>query len=312
MDFVFFDIECAVVSKSVAKICAFGYVVCDENFRIKKREDILLNPHGAFHLTDRKGENGIVLPYEYSEFKNRPDFPTVYGDIKRLLEDKNHVVFGHAVINDVKYLNLETKRFKLPSFEFSFYDSQLIYMSYVNDFSRQFGLEYIANALGVEFTPHRAVDDAYATMKIVEAMCKQEGCGFFALAEKLGAKSGSISSWTIRNVSSVGSKKYSAEKAALQKKRRAFWEKVSSLKCRRGKLKNTVFTFSRELEDEFSFSEQAVEKIYMLGGRYSGHVTHCKVYVCNEDDVSVRTQNAKKLPEIKIINPGQLKEILDG
>ena len=55
MDLVFFDIECASVYKTSAKICAFGYVVCDENFNIIKKEDILINPKGAFHLTDSKG-----------------------------------------------------------------------------------------------------------------------------------------------------------------------------------------------------------------------------------------------------------------
>ena len=83
---------------------------------------------------------------------------------------------GHAVLNDVKYLNLETRRFRLPSFEFEFSDSQLMFMTHINDFSRQFGLEHIANELGVEFTPHRAADDAYATMRIVEALCKAYSC----------------------------------------------------------------------------------------------------------------------------------------
>ena len=30
MEYVFFDIECACVYKNVAKICVFGYFVCDE------------------------------------------------------------------------------------------------------------------------------------------------------------------------------------------------------------------------------------------------------------------------------------------
>ena len=34
MKYVFFDIECACVYKSVAKICAFGYVVTDGEFRV--------------------------------------------------------------------------------------------------------------------------------------------------------------------------------------------------------------------------------------------------------------------------------------
>ena len=74
MNLVFFDIECASVYKTTAKICAFGYVLCDEHFNIIKKEDILINPKGKFHLTDGSGEHGLVLPYEYSEFKITPYF----------------------------------------------------------------------------------------------------------------------------------------------------------------------------------------------------------------------------------------------
>ena len=119
MKYVFFDIECACVYKSVAKICVFGYVVADEAFRVLEREDILLNPRGKFHLTDRKGREGLVLPYVYEDFKKYPAFPAAYARIKALLENKDHVVLGHATLNDVNYLNLETRRYQLPSLSFS-------------------------------------------------------------------------------------------------------------------------------------------------------------------------------------------------
>ena len=172
MNLVFFDIECASVHKTTAKICAFGYVVCDEQFNIIKKEDILINPKGGFHLTDRKGEKGLELPYDYSEFKKHPPFPAVYSFVRRLLEDDDSLVFGHAIMNDVKYLDLETRRFHLPPFSFEFLDSQLMYMTHIGDFSRQFGLEYITENLNVDFTPHRSAADPYATMKIVEEPCR--------------------------------------------------------------------------------------------------------------------------------------------
>ena len=96
MNLVFFDIECASVNKYSAKICAFGYVVCAENFNIIEKQDLLINPRGKFHLTDRKGDKGIVLPYDYDEFKKYRPFPDVYPAIKSLLEDKNNIVLGHS------------------------------------------------------------------------------------------------------------------------------------------------------------------------------------------------------------------------
>ena len=178
MKYLFFDIECAGVFKNVAKICAFGYCLTDEQFHILEKEDLLIDPQGNFHLTDRKGEQGIVLPYKYEDFKNYPTFSQRAEKIYGLLQDGDTLVVGHAVQNDVKYLNLESKRFSLPSFSFSFADTQFVYMNTVKEFSRQFGLGAIARELGVEFTPHRAVDDAYATMRIAQAMCEAENVYF--------------------------------------------------------------------------------------------------------------------------------------
>ena len=103
MKYVFFDIECACVYKYTAKICAFGYTVTDEFYNVLEKEDILINPKGKFHLTDRKGRDGIVLPYEYGEFSSRPLFPAVYPKIKKLLEDPEVLVLGHATMNDVNH-----------------------------------------------------------------------------------------------------------------------------------------------------------------------------------------------------------------
>jgi histidyl-tRNA synthetase len=74
MKYLFFDIECSIVSKTAAKICAFGYCLTDEKFNILDKQDILINPQGGFHLTDRKGTQGLVLPYKYEEFKKYPTF----------------------------------------------------------------------------------------------------------------------------------------------------------------------------------------------------------------------------------------------
>lgn len=317
MKLVFFDIECASVNKNSAKICAFGYVVCDENFNIIKKEDILINPKGKFHLTDRKGDKGIVLPYEYDEFKKYPPFKQVYPFIKELLEDENNIVLGHSTMNDIKYLNLETRRFKLPSFKFSFSDSQLIYMSYINDFSRQFGLEYIAGALGVDFVPHRAADDAYATMRIVEAMCKAKQCSYEELVKLFGVKSGIIKNYTVTAPVSAGEKLYHKKMAEAKKQRSAkriqYFNFVSRQKLKKnGKLYGKVFTFSREIEDNLPLAEELVRKIYENGGRYSQHVSQSDYYVTSADDQTQRTQNAKKLEKVTVTDIAGLEEILNA
>lgn len=315
MKLVFFDIECACVHKTYAKICAFGYVVCDEQFNILEKEDILINPKGRFELTDRKGEKGINLPYDYAAFKNHPPFPKVYNRIKELLEDEEACVFGHAVLNDVKYLNLETKRFKLPSFNFRFTDSQILFMALINDFSRQFGLEFISNKLGVEFTPHRAADDAYATMRIVEAMCKEKGCGYQELLKELGVSFGKIENYNISRPQSKGMRAYnrekSEEKKARSRARIQFFNNVSRKKQKKGgKFYGKTFTFARPLENNIEISIPLVNRIYEQGGRYSSQLDECRYYVCLEGDDGVRTQTARARAGIDVISLNTLQEFL--
>lgn len=316
MKLVFFDIECASVFKYTAKICAFGYVVCDEQFNILEKRDILINPKGKFHLTDNRGDRGLVLPYEYSEFKNYPKFPQVFAQIKELLEDKDNLVFGHATHNDVKYLDLETNRFHLPPFDFSFNDSQLMYMTAMNDFSRQFGLEYITKDLNVEFTPHRAADDAYATMRVVQALCKKYDCSCTELDGILNIKRGRIKNHRITKPVSQAFTAYLEQKERSKRERAVRRNKFYVFLSRRkavktGKLRGKIFNFSRLLEDEIELSMPFVERIFALGGRYTQKYEDCNTYVCREDDDTVRTRNAKQSGKAEIISPEQLKDMLN-
>lgn len=298
MKYVFFDIECACVFKNVAKICAFGYVVADESFAVLEREDILLNPKGKFHLTDRKGKQGLVLPYEYEDFKKYPKFPAVYNRLKELLEGEDSLVFGHATINDVNYLNLETKRYKLPSFRFAFYDTQFLYMNCENAFARQCGLQTMAEELQVEFTPHRAVDDAYATMRVCEALCKREKSTALGLIEKYAVKAGTLYKYKITPPDSALFQAYHKEKEekkeARAKSREAFFRYVNKHMNKRkkgGSLEGKIFCFSREIEDDSALSQRLVAAIFASGGKYTSHPAECNVYIGHSPD-GVRCQNA--------------------
>lgn len=315
MNLLFFDIECASVFKNVAKICAFGYVLCDEQFNIIEKEDILINPKGKFHLTDRKGENGLVLPYEYEDFKKYPTFPQMYDRIRALLEDKNNLPIGHAVMNDVNFLDLETNRFKLPPFHFSFTDTQLIYMTKIGNFTQQVGLERLIEELHIEFTPHKAMDDAYATMCICRAMCQEQGCTLTQLEKSLGMIHGKIENHKRTPVTSKAFNAYT--KQAQQKKeeraktRIEFFEFVSRHHAKKqGILKDKIITFSRAIEDTLSISKALVNEIYDNGGSYSSKVNLCHIYVTANDDISVRTQNAKKRSDVTIMTVEEFKEYI--
>ena len=300
MKYLFFDIECSVVSKNAAKICAFGYCLTDEKFNILEKEDILINPQGSFHLTDRKGTQGLVLPYEYSNFKKYPTFPQLAERIYALLHDENTLVAGHATMNDVKYLNLESKRFNLPSFHFAFTDTQFVYMNRKGDFSRQFGLGAIAEELGVEFTAHCAVDDAYATMKVAEAMCKEEGLTFVQLLEKYEITLGTIADYEITQMSSTALVEYKAAQERRKEEREQkkaefyrFFDREKRKRKKEGKLKGKTVCFSHPLELELELSKKLLTALFAEAGYFTSKAEECDIYVCFEGENGARLKSAQ-------------------
>lgn len=302
MKYVFFDIECACVYKNVAKICVFGYCVADEQFNILEKQDILINPNGKFHLTDHGGD-GIVLPYDYDDFKKYPDFKKFYPRIKELLEGGDRLVFGHAAVNDVKYLNLETKRYKLPSFSFRFADTQVLYMAMTETFDRQAGLESLTQIFEIDYTPHCAADDAYATMRIAQEMCVKENCTLPELLEKFSIRFGKIGNYQFNNCSSNRRTEYLREKKRIKRergeKRARFNDFVYGYRVRpqsdewRGKR----FSFSRSIEEELPLAKSLVREIVRRGGRYSLKLSGCNTFVEEAGDDSVRCGAAHKLLE---------------
>ena len=310
MEYVFFDIECACVYKNVAKICVFGYCVADENFNILRKEDILINPNGKFHLTDRGGD-GIVLPYDYDDFKKYPDFKAFYPKIKALLEGEDKLVFGHAAINDVKYLNLETRRYKLPSFSFQFADTQVLYMAMTETFDRQAGLESLTQIFEIDYTPHCAADDAYATMRIAQAMCERDNCTLPELLEKYGIRYGKIGNYQFSNCVSRRRSEYLSEKRREKRergeKRAKFNDFVYGYRVKplSHELRGKRFSFARSIEEDVPLAKSLVKEIVKRGGRYSLKLTGCNVFVQADGDTSVRTDAARRMHE-----EGKIAEIL--
>ena len=314
MRYVFFDIECASVSKETAKICVFGYVVTDEQFHIVEQQDLRLNPKGGFHLTDRKGERGLVLPYEYNSFRACPTFDKAYPTIKALLEGEDTLVFGHAAVNDVKYLCLETKRFSLPSFTFAFGDTQLLFMTREHSFANQPGLETVTKNLGVEFTPHRAMDDAYATMKVAEALCKEAGTDLAGLLRRYGCTLGVLRDYRYSPPTTEQELAYRKEcerkKAERVRRREVFFRTVNGRhpKVANGKWKGRIFCFSRKLEEE----EEGVALlalVYANGGKYLTRLSDCNVFVCREQGGD-RFRQISARTDVTILTPEELKELV--
>lgn len=169
MQYLFFDIESA--TGAFGDICEFGYVITNEKFELIKKENILINPNCEF---SKKVKNKI-LSYDVKTYQDQPDFPKVYEQIKKLLND-NDYVFGFADNNDAEYINAECLNYQLPFINFTFYDIQkvLLYHENLTDCpSLEACLEkYQISIIG---KLHNAMDDAYNSMLLLKKLMEQIG-----------------------------------------------------------------------------------------------------------------------------------------
>ena len=185
MEYIFFDIECANCFGGRGKICSFGYVITDQHFNIRQKNDILINPHSKFHLHGHGNHPGIVLGYDENEFLSSPDFKLYYPIIKDILTRKNAMIFGFSVLSDASFLKSECSRFSKPMFDYDFIDIQRIYTDY-KGLENTPSLIKCASEYGVTETQdvHKSDDDSYFTMRVLKGLCEETGLSPLELIEK--------------------------------------------------------------------------------------------------------------------------------
>ncbi len=177
MRYLFFDIES---SDGNYGICEFGFVITDESFKPLMKKIYLINPKKPFSTEGRPGRPDVKLHYSKEEYEKSPLFDDVYDNIKFVLEQKDIMVFGHSVGNDINYLRKACDRYRLPYIQFDAYDVQKMF-SYFGRERKQFAsLGSVVEQLVPKeeydnLVEHRSVDDAYLTMLAMKAMSTELG-----------------------------------------------------------------------------------------------------------------------------------------
>lgn len=192
MKYLFFDIECSNCFNGVGKMCEFGYVLTDENFKVIKKDDIPMSPGkgegSRFHLRGRKNERDLELAYDYSYYLSQSEFPHFYDHIKTLVEDKDTICFAYSMDNDIPHLYHACTRYKLDPFNYECYDVQKLVASYLEKKGqmslKKACLQIVGPSSMVKLIEHLSRDDAEMERLIFEAICVLKNISSKDLLEK--------------------------------------------------------------------------------------------------------------------------------
>ena len=162
MRYLFFDIEGANNYNYIAKMCTFGYVITDDKFKLNTKIDVIINPEAPFdkHILQKK-----MNAYKVSKYSSCPPFNYFYKSIKKILEEKNQIVVGWAIENDIRFIHDACERYQCKQIKFNYIDLQTVFMKY-EKLSMPPSLESACEKYNIKTqVTHKSDDDALATVE---------------------------------------------------------------------------------------------------------------------------------------------------
>lgn len=296
MKYLAFDIEAANGYKMYS-ICSIGVVISDENFNILEKTNIWINPKTVYNLNGTRRNVGIDLHLDKALLDSSPIFPEVYPKLRGLLCGDDYLVIGHAVDSDVRMLNAACKRYRLPSLDFRFLCTQLLYRLYKGEKDVR-ALSKIAAELNIAYHEHNSEDDAWMSLKTLEFLTRDSGLSVMQLVDKYRVRLGSNNNFElVRPITVEGqvSRKHVSQEAADKIKKFAQQQKVVG-KSR----KNCVFCLARSLEISDSPTlYRVVQELVADGARYTTRLSKCNLYVANDYPTEQDLMREKRVDELQ-------------
>ena len=173
MNYLFFDIECSSHHGGISKICSFGYVLCDTDFNILEKKDIVINPVSPFSKEFTE-ENPDFFAYPTDYFYTQPNFKAVYPEIRSLLTNQNNIIIGHSTACDASYLTQNIDFYGLEHFDFTYLDTQKMHAFFTGE--SRLSLEKLCEIYGVSpLRTHKSDDDTEMTSSITKNIVEKYG-----------------------------------------------------------------------------------------------------------------------------------------
>lgn len=316
MRYAFFDIEAA---DGNFKICEFGLVICDSNMNPIYKKLYLINPKGSFNLTGRKDQRDLHLSFAEEQYRASPEFDDIYDNIKFTLEQKDLMIFGHSVNNDIRFLDKACSRYRLPKIKYVAYDVQKMFSYFSKERTRFASLENVTEELipldeRQNLIDHRSVDDAYMTMLIFRAMIKElnvtpeqmvelcDGCKFDSIEyiKELDAK--------MRAKNERAQAKAKLRKSGIKDEKGLGWElyREEARKTEGHELDSEFigkrYAVANRVKDEPDVLEKVIDNIKTDGSHLVFSMKYCDYLIAfDEENKQAIIKTLRKEPTFKII-----------
>lgn len=312
MKYLAFDIEAANGYKPYS-ICSIGVVIADEQFNILSRTNYWINPKTKYNLNGTRRNVGIDLHLDKKLLDNSPDFSEMYHTFCQLLTNPDYVVVGHAVDADVRMLNAACKRYKLPSLNFTFICSQLLYKLYFEEKEVK-ALNKIAAEMEVEFEQHNSEEDALVSLLTLKYLVQKSGMTLPQLMQKYHYRAGSNNNFElIRPASLDGQVSKRQQTQILVEKIKKYAQTVQK---HSNLYKGKTFCLARSLElSDSPLLYQVVQHIVANGGKYTAKLAKCNVYVFGvnqTDQDKMRESRVAELQQQNILQTTTIQQLLLG
>lgn len=187
VDFTAIDFETS--SKGMTSVCSLGWCVVQDGL-ISERHEILIKPD-PFEFNEYNTKiNGITPEMVW----DKPTFDKYWDMLKPYIE--NQMIIAHNASFDVHVLCETLKHFNIRIPDFSYLCTVILSQkAYPDLFSHK--LNNLAEALGIDFTHHRASDDAYACAKAFLRICEDYNLNTYDQVEEcFGVKRGIVEAGT--------------------------------------------------------------------------------------------------------------------
>ncbi len=312
MKYLAFDIEAANGYKP-SSICSIGVVIADEQFNILSRTNYWINPKTKYNLNGTRKNVGIDLHLDKELLENSLDFKEMYSTFHALFTDPQYIVVGHAVDADVRMLNAACERYGLPSIDFTFICSQLLYKLYFDEKEVK-GLNKIALEMGVEFEQHNSEEDALVSLLTLKYLVQKSGLSLADLLAKYHYRVGSNNNFElIRPASLDGQVSKRQQTQILVEKIKKYAQTVAK---QTNLYKGKTFCLARSLElSDSPLLYQVVEHIVSNGGKYTAKLAKCNVYVLDNQQTEQNVMREKRVAELQqqnLLSTTTVQQLLEG